>query len=610
MATPKRKNSTIRSSKDAEEQSGIERFLRSLDQSLSSSDSEGMRPTVGGRIGSLSGGNMNQPDNRSGGGQYQGKAGTMIRGGTGVTYDDIGGMDQTIEELDLLLNGAKRYPKIWARLGKKETGHILLVGPPGTGKTTLALALATHMGRGVVLVKGAEIKGSQQGESENNLNNAYRRAVAEKCILLIDEVDGIGGKRDGMVNTSDRGIVSTLLAVLDSAGKNDGVIVIGTTNKPNMLDDALRREGRFSLEVQVLPPDEKGREQIFRIHTRGMPLAINVDIAELAKNAHGFTGADIAGVSRKLSQKVFLNAVRLIKAGASEEQILPTLIITREEFLDAIKNMVPSLLRDGYAEVASVQWEDIGGLESVKQELKRVVGWPLLYPDVIERMKLRQPKGMIMYGAPGCGKTMLAKAIATYAKSNFLLINGPAILSMWVGGSEEAVRAFFNKARLAKPCIIFCDEIDAIAPKRGQSGGQNVVGDRVLSQFLTEMDGASNSDGVFVIGATNRPDMIDPALLRPGRLDLQVEIPLPDEKAREEIMKIHLRDAPVDLKKIGMSQLVKGMEGRSGSEIEWLCTSAKIIAVQRLIDTGFKGKEEILPEDFALALEKILERKY
>ena len=540
--------------------------------------------------GSLSGYN---PQTCSSPNLHEGKQGGLVRG-TGVNYSDIGGLDQRIFELDLVINGAEKYPQIWAKLGKKNTRAVLLSGPPGTGKTLLAQALANQQGRKVCVIKGAESKGWRQGASEANMQAAYD-SVAPNGILIIDEVDAIGGKRESMVNETNVSMVSTLCSMMDGAGKKDNVVIIGTTNKPHMLEEALRRPGRFDLEIVISPPDEKGRLQIFKIHTRNMPLASDVDLSELARRSHGFTGADIAGVCAKVGQTILQTAVKELIAGGKEADIIPKLTITQEQLAKAVKETVPSLIRDGYAEIADVKWTDIGGLEDAKKELQRIVLWPLLYPDLLKKMNMRQPKGMILFGDPGCGKTLLAKALATESEFNFLTVKGPALLSQWVGQAEAGVRDIFAKARQASPCIIFLDEIDALAPARGSKMGSSVT-DSITSMLLTEMDGAAAAEGndVFVIAATNRPELIDPALLRPGRLDIQYKVPLPDAEAREEIIKIHLRHALVDIENINLPYLVEQTAGKSGAMIEWLCTSAKRIALDRYINTVIgKGKKEV-----------------
>jgi len=537
----------------------------------------------------------------------EGRPGGQIRN-TGVSYTDIGGLDELIAELDLVINGAEKYPELWTRLGRKRTRGVLLSGPPGCGKTLLAQALANQTGRKVCLIQGSEIKGWRVGASEGNLKAPYE-AVRPNGILIIDEIDAIGGKRDHMVNETERSIVSTLCSIMDGAGEKDGVTFIATTNKPHMLDPALRRHGRFDVEIVVLPPDEWGRKQIFQIHTKSMPLASDVDLEELAKRAHGFTGADIAGVCAKLSQKLLQQAVAELKKGQKEEKIIKNLFVGRDEFCQIINDVIPSLIREGFTEVAKVKWTDIGGLEAAKRELQRVVIWPLKYAELIKKMNLRQPKGLLLFGPPGCGKTLLAKAVATESDFNFLAVNGPALLSKWVGNTEEAIRDLFWKAHLAKPCIIFLDEAEALAPVRGRNLGSDVT-DRAVSQLLAEIDGAGEFSDVFIIAATNRADLVDPALLRPGRLDLQYEISLPDAEARAEIIKIHLRNTLVKIEKINIDGLVEATEGRSGAMVEWMCTSAKRIALERHIQGEMKEELQITASDFQAALEEIKERKY
>lgn len=561
--------------------------------------------THGFKIGSLD--KIGQQGEQMGSNLNEGRSGGQIKN-TGISYADIGGLEELIAELDLVVNGAEKYPKLWARLGRKHTRGVLLSGPPGCGKTLLAQALANQTKRKTCLIQGAAIKGWRVGGSEGNLTAAYE-SVRPDGILIIDEIDAIGGKRDHMVNETERSIVSTLLSIMDGAGEKDRVTIIATTNKPHMLDPALRRHGRFDFEIVVLPPDEEGRTQIFQIHTKSMPMAPNVDLRELAKRAHGFTGADIAGVCAKISQKLLQQAVAELKRGQQEEKIIKNLFVSRDEFCQLVGDVIPSLIREGFIEVAKVNWADIGGLEEAKRELQRVVIWPLKYADLIKRMNLRQPKGLLLFGPPGCGKTLLARAVATESDFNFLAVNGPALLSKWVGNTEEAIRDLFWKARLAKPCVIFLDEAEALAPVRGRNLGSDVT-DRAVSQLLAEIDGAGTLSDVFIIAATNRADLVDPALLRPGRLDLQYEIPLPDAGARAEIIKIHLRDTLVKIDEVDIDWLAEATEGRSGAMVEWMCTSTKRIALERHIQSEMKEELEIVAGDFQAALAEIENRKY
>lgn len=536
---------------------------------------------------------------------HEGRPGNLAPS-SGITYKHIGGLDEVVTELDLMVNGSRKYPELWKHLGHKSTRGILLSGPPGCGKTLLAQAIANETGRKVCLVQGAEIKGWRQGASEGNLVSAFE-SVQPNGILIIDEVDAIGGKREQMVNETNTSIVSTLCSLLDGAKHKDGVIVIGTTNRPHMIDNALRRPGRFDVEIYILPPDVVGRAQIFTIHTAGMPLANDVELTTLAKRAHGFTGADIAGTCAHANQQLLKRAVEKIRKGTPREDLIKDLVVTQTEFCQIIDDTIPSLLRESYIEVSKMSWEKIGGLDEIKQEFQKMVIWPLQYKKEMQKLHLRQPKGILLYGPPGCGKTLIAKAMAHEREYNFLTVNGPALLSKWVGSTEEAIRDLFWKARMVKPCIIFFDEIEAIAPVRGRAVGGEVT-DRAVSQLLAEIDGTSAIQDVFIMAATNRPDLVDPALLRPGRLDLQFEVPLPDKTVRKKIFEIHLHEAP--LGSVNFDQLVELSDGFSGAEIEWTCTTAKKRALECYITSKNKSQLAIAHNDLVSAIQEISKRKH
>lgn len=537
---------------------------------------------------------------------HEGHAGNLAPS-TGITYKHIGGLDEVTTELDLIVNGSKKYPELWTRLGRKSTRGILLSGPPGCGKTLIAQAIANETGRKVCLIQGAEIKGWRQGASEGNLVSAFE-SVRPSGVLIIDEIDAIGGKREQMVNETNTSIVSTLCSLLDGAKSKDNVTVIATTNKPHMLDNALRRPGRFDVEIYVLPPDIAGRAQIFAIHVADMPLDRDLNLDTLAKRAHGFTGADIAGVCAHVNQQLLKRAVEKIGKGIPQKKIIKDLVITQTEFCQIIDDTIPSLLREDYVEVSKVSWEDIGGLDEIKQELQRIVVWPLKYKEEMKILKLRQPKGILLYGPPGCGKTLIAKAMAHESKYNFLTVNGPALLSKWVGSTEEAIRDLFWKARMAKPCVIFFDEIEAIAPVRSGTSGSDVT-NRAVSQLLAEIDGVGVIQDVFIMAATNRPELVDPALLRPGRLDLQLEVSLPDKTARRNIFEIHLNETP--LGNTDLAKLIELTDKFSGAEIEWTCSTAKIKALERYIASKNGGDELMLTQDdFVSAIHEVSKRIY
>lgn len=534
---------------------------------------------------------------------HEGQPGNLAPS-SGLTYKHIGGLDIVIAELDLIVNGSTKYPELWKRLGRKPTRGVLLSGPPGCGKTLLAQAIANETGRKICLVQGSEIKGWRQGASEGNLIKAYE-SVRPNGILIIDEIDAIGGKREQMVNETNVSIVGTLCSLLDGAKYKDDVVVIATTNRPHALDNALRRPGRFNVEIQIPPPDVDGRAQIFAIHTSDMPLSPDVDLTALAQKAYGFTGADIAGICSNMSQRLLKRALQQIKEGVPQEDIVRDSVATQAEFYQIIGDTVPSLLRENYIEISKIKWEDIGGLDEIKRELQRMVIWPLRYRAEMQKLNLRQPKGILLYGPPGCGKTLIAKAMAGESECNFLTVNGPALLNKWVGGTEEAIRDIFSKARMTKPCVIFFDEIEAIAPARGRASGSDVT-DRAVSQLLSEIDGVGATQDIFVMAATNRADIVDPALLRPGRLDLQFEVPLPDESARKKIFEIHLREVP--LRDINLDQLVELTDGFSGADIEWASATAKKKSLERHITS--KENLTVTNNDFVSAIQEINKRQY
>ncbi|OYT62721.1 MAG: AAA family ATPase, partial [Thermofilum sp. ex4484_15] len=451
-----------------------------------------------------------------------------------VTYDDIGDLHEAKQKIREMVELPLKHPELFRRLGIEPPKGILLYGPPGCGKTLLAKAVAHETDAYFIAINGPEIMSKFYGESEQRLREIFEEAKEHApAIIFIDEIDAIAPKREEVTGEVEKRVVAQLLALMDGLEARGDVIVIGATNRPNALDPALRRPGRFDREIEIGVPDKQGRYEILLVHTRNMPLAKDVDLNKLAEITHGFVGADLAALCREAAMKALRRYLPQIDL--EEEQIPPEVLekieVKMEDFMKAFREITPTALREVEIEVPNVRWEDIGGLGEVKQELREAVEWPLKYPKSFKRLGIEPPKGILLYGPPGCGKTLLAKAVATESEANFISVRGPEIFSKWVGESEKAIREIFRKARQVAPCVVFLDEVDSIAPMRGMGVGDSMVTERVVSQLLTEIDGIEKLEGVVVIGATNRPDILDPALLRPGRFDRIIYVPPPDEKA-------------------------------------------------------------------------------
>ncbi|MEM4655984.1 MAG: CDC48 family AAA ATPase, partial [Acidilobaceae archaeon] len=499
-----------------------------------------------------------------------------------VTYEDIGGLSHVIAKIRELVELPLRHPELFKRLGIEPPKGILLYGPPGTGKTLLAKAVATEADAYFIAINGPEIMSKFYGESEQRLREIFEEAKKNApSIIFIDEIDAIAPKRDEVVGEVERRVVAQLLALMDGLEARGNVIVIAATNRINAVDPALRRPGRFDREIEVPLPDKQGRVEILQIHTRHMPLADDVDLAKLADMTKGYTGADLAALAREAA----MHALRRylpeidIEQESIPAEVLEKMVVKMEDFLAAYQEITPSGLREIQIEIPEVKWSDIGGLDSIKQELREVVEWPLKYPEAFAKAGIKPPKGILLYGPPGTGKTLLAKAVATESGANFIAVRGPEILSKWVGESERAIREIFRKARQYAPTVIFFDEIDAIAYIRGTDIGSSRVGERVVSQLLTEMDGISDLHNVVVMAATNRPDMLDPALLRPGRFEKLIYVPPPDEKSRLEILKIHTRTIPL-ADDVDLEELAKITEGYTGADIAALIREATMLALR------------------------------
>ncbi|AHF80684.1 CDC48 family AAA ATPase [Thermococcus paralvinellae] len=595
----------------------------------------------------------------------------------GVTYEDIGGLKDVIQKIREMIELPLKHPEIFEKLGIEPPKGVLLYGPPGTGKTLLAKAVANEANAHFIAINGPEIMSKYYGESEERLREVFKEAEENApSIIFIDEIDAIAPKRSEVTGEVEKRVVAQLLALMDGLKSRGKVIVIGATNRPDALDPALRRPGRFDREIEVGVPDRQGRKEILQIHTRGMPIEpefrksdvkrileelrgderfrdiidkaiekverakdereiqdilkslderlydevkhrlIDALLEELADKTHGFVGADLAALAREAAMAALR---RLIKEGKIDfeaehipKEVLEELKVTKRDFYEALKMIEPSALREVLLEIPNVRWEDIGGLEEVKEALREAVEWPLKYPEAFQALGINPPKGILLYGPPGTGKTLLAKAVATESEANFIGIRGPEVLSKWVGESEKNIREIFRKARQAAPTVIFIDEIDAIAPRRGTD--VNRVTDRLINQLLTEMDGIEENSGVVVIAATNRPDILDPALLRPGRFDRLILVPAPDEKARYEIFKVHTRKMPL-AEDVDLKELAKRTDGYTGADIAAVCREAAMNAMRRALKEGVikpgvkmdevRQKVKVTMKDFEEALKKV-----
>ncbi|MCQ5336609.1 MAG: CDC48 family AAA ATPase [Candidatus Methanomethylicia archaeon] len=498
-----------------------------------------------------------------------------------VTYEDIGDLEDAKIKIREMIELPMKHPELFKHLGIEPPKGILLYGPPGCGKTLLAKAVATESGANFFSINGPEIMSKFYGESESRLREIFEEAEkAAPSVIFIDEIDSIAPKREEVTGEVERRVVAQLLTLMDGLKSRGQVVVIAATNRPEAVDPALRRPGRFDREIAIPMPDKKARKEILQVHLRNMPLADDVNIDELAELTHGYSGADIAALAREAAIRAlrrFLPKIDLEKK-TIPANILKDLKVSRNDFFEAMKDITPSTLREVYVEVPEIHWNDIGGLEDVKKQLREMVELPMKNPELFEKMGITPPKGILLYGPPGCGKTLLAKAVATESGANFISVRGPEILSKWVGESEKAIREIFKKARQAAPCVIFFDEIDSIAPVRGGRFDSGVT-ERIVNQLLAEMDGLIPLRGVVVIAATNRPDIVDPALLRPGRFDRLVFIPLPDKKAREEIFKVHTRKMPL-AEDVNISVLADMTEGYTGADIEAICREAALNAIR------------------------------
>ncbi|PIV70480.1 MAG: ATPase [Euryarchaeota archaeon CG01_land_8_20_14_3_00_38_12] len=497
-----------------------------------------------------------------------------------VTYEDIGGLKNELQKVREMIELPLKHPEMFDRLGIEPPKGVLLHGPPGTGKTLIAKAVANESGASFHSILGPEIVSKFYGQSEENLRKTFEEAQkTAPSIVFIDEIDSIAPKREEVSGEVERRIVAQLLTLMDGLKGRGKVIVIAATNRPDAVELALRRPGRFDREIVIGVPDRNGRKEILQVHTRSMPLSKDFNIDYLADVTHGFVGADLAALAREAAMKTlrrYLPDIDLEKPMPTE--ILEKMEVTMEDFKNALKGIEPSALREVFLETPNVKWDDVGGLENVKQKLKEAVEWPLKNSEAFKRMGIKPPKGILLFGAPGTGKTLLAKAVATESEANFISVKGPELISKWVGESEKALREIFKKAKQASPSIVFLDELDAIAPIRGWGAGDSRVTERMVNQLLTSMDGMEALENVVVIGATNRPDILDRALLRAGRFDRLVQIPVPDKDARLKILEVHTKDMP--LKDVSLEELAEKTDGYVGADIESLCREAALISLR------------------------------
>jgi transitional endoplasmic reticulum ATPase len=550
--------------------------------------------------------------------------GETLRGVPQVTYEDIGGLTDEIKKVREMIELPLRHPEIFEKLGIEAPKGVLLYGPPGTGKTLLAKAVANESQAHFISISGPEIMSKFYGESEARLREIFKEA-REKApsIIFVDEIDSIAPKREEVTGEVERRVVSQMLSLMDGLEARGKVIVIAATNRPNAIDPALRRPGRFDREIEIKVPDKKGRKDILAIHSRNMPLSDDVNVEKISSVSHGYVGADLEYLCKEAAMKCLR---RLLPELNMEEEKLPPetldkLIVNNDDFQKALIEVTPSGMREVFIENPDVKWEEVGGLEDVKRELQEAVEWPMKYPGLYDKLGHKMPRGILLHGPSGTGKTLLAKAVATQSEANFVSVRGPELLSKWVGESERGIREIFRRARQASPCVIFFDEIDSIAPIRG-AGGETAVTERVVSQLLTELDGMENMHGVVVLAATNRPDMIDPALLRPGRFDKIIQIPLPDKESRKMILKINAEkipivDEPNNPQRVDIDKIAELTDGLSGADTAAIANTAVSLVIHEFLDTHPDVKDiekssvdaKVTMKHFEAAVKKVREQK-
>jgi transitional endoplasmic reticulum ATPase len=516
-----------------------------------------------------------------------------------VTYEDVGGLYEEVQRVREMVELPLRHPELFERLGIEPPKGVLLHGPPGCGKTLLAKAVANEAEANFYSINGPEVMSKFYGESEERLRQVFKLAQENApSIIFIDEVDAIAPKREEVSGEVEKRVVSQLLTLMDGLESRGQVVVIAATNRPNAVDPALRRPGRFDREIEIGIPDRRGRLEILQIHTRNMPLDGSVNLERIAEITYGYTGADLSALCKEAAMKALRRYLPKIDLEMERvpPEVLKNMQVKFEDFMNAYKDIVPTAMREVYVETPNVRWGDVGGLDEVKRKLREMVEWPLKKPERFRKMGIKPPKGILLYGPPGCGKTLLARAVATESGANFITIRGPEVFSKWVGESERAIREVFRKARMAAPSIIFIDEVDSIASRRELGLGDSAVAERVISQLLTEMDGLVALENVVVMAATNKPHLIDDALLRPGRFDYLVHVPKPDLAARLEILKVHTKNMP--LKGVNLEEVSGKTEGFSGADLEALCREAGLNAIR-------KDEEVVTMEDFDEALQRV-----
>jgi len=531
-----------------------------------------------------------------------------------ITYEDIGGLDNELQQVREMIELPMRHPELFQRLGIEPPKGVLLHGPPGTGKTLIAKAVANEIDANFQTISGPEIMSKYYGESEEQLREVFEQAEEDSpAIVFIDELDSIAPERGEASGDVERRVVAQLLSLMDGLDERGEVVVIAATNRVDAIDPALRRGGRFDREIEIGVPDKEGRMEILQVHTRGMPLADGVELERYADNTHGFVGADL----EQLAKEGAMTALRRVRPQIDLESdeipadVLESIKVTEADFKDALKGIEPSALREVFAEVPDTAWSNVGGLEKTKERLRETIQWPLEYPQVFETLDMQAAKGVLLYGPPGTGKTLLAKAVANEAESNFISVKGPELLNKYVGESEKGVREIFQKARENAPTVVFFDEIDSIATERGSHQGDSGVGERVVSQLLTELDGLEELEDVVVVATTNRPDLIDTALLRPGRLDRQIHVPVPDEAARRAIFEVHTRNKPL-AEDVDLDELAAETENYVGADIEAACREAAMAASREFVTSvepedipDTVGNVRIAAQHFEQALEEV-----